>query len=65
MFSFNNPFGACPDCDGLGAKKIVDINLVIPDKNLTLSENAIVPWEGKMSQILSAIIRVYMYSLWN
>lgn len=50
MFSFNNPFGACPDCDGLGAKKVVDINLVIPDKNLTLREHAIAPWEGKMSK---------------
>ena len=50
MFSFNNPFGACPDCDGLGAKKVVDVNLVIPDKTLTLRENAIVPWEGKMSK---------------
>ena len=50
MFSFNNPFGACPECDGLGAKKVVDVNLVIPDKNLTLRENAIVPWEGKMSK---------------
>ena len=46
MFSFNSPFGACPDCDGLGAKKIVDMNLVIPDKDLTLSQNAIVPWEA-------------------
>ena len=50
MFSFNNPFGACPECDGLGAKKVVDVNLVIPDKTLTLRENAIVPWEGKMSK---------------
>ena len=49
MFSFNSPFGACPECDGLGAKKVVDVNLVIPDKTLTLRENAIVPWEGKMS----------------
>ncbi|WP_428911018.1 excinuclease ABC subunit UvrA [Niallia sp. Krafla_26] len=50
MFSFNNPFGACPECDGLGAKKEVDINLVIPDWDVTLRQNAIVPWEGKMSQ---------------
>lgn len=50
MFSFNNPFGACSECDGLGAKKEVDINLVIPDWELTLRENAIVPWEGKMSK---------------
>ena len=50
MFSFNSPFGACPECDGLGAKKVVDVNLVIPDKTLTLRENAIAPWEGKMSK---------------
>ena len=37
MFSFNSPFGACPECDGLGAKKVVDVNLVIPDKTLTLT----------------------------
>ncbi len=36
MFSFNSPFGACPDCDGLGAKKSVDINLVIPDKRFNI-----------------------------
>ena len=63
MFSFNNPFGACPECDGLGAKKVVDVNLVIPDKTLTLRENAIVPWEGKMSkyypQLLECICTHY------
>ena len=37
MFSFNNPFGACPECDGLGAKKVVDVNLVIPDKDFNTS----------------------------
>src|SRR5699024_5547382 len=36
LFSFNSPFGACPTCDGLGSKQKVDVDLVIPDKNLSL-----------------------------
>ncbi|MDO1605110.1 excinuclease ABC subunit UvrA [Lactobacillus sp. YT155] len=44
LFSFNAPFGACPDCDGLGMKLEVDLDLVIPDKKLTLNEGAIAPW---------------------
>lgn len=43
-FSFNNPYGACPDCTGLGEKLEVDPALVIPNKNLTLAEGAIWPW---------------------
>ena len=50
LFSFNSPFGACPDCDGLGSKLEVDIDLVIPDWELTLKENAIAPWESVSSQ---------------
>ncbi|WP_042350757.1 excinuclease ABC subunit UvrA [Bacillus massiliigorillae] len=50
MFSFNSPFGACPSCDGLGSKLEVDLDLVIPDKNLSLRENAIAPWESVSSQ---------------
>ena len=50
MFSFNSPFGACPACDGLGAKKKVDVNLVIPNKDLTLKQHAIAPWEPTSSQ---------------
>ncbi len=46
LFSFNNPFGACPHCDGLGAKLYMDPNLVIPNQNLSLSQGAIAPWEG-------------------
>jgi excinuclease ABC subunit A len=44
LFSFNSPFGACPSCQGLGEKLIVDPNLVIPNKNLTLDEGAVMPW---------------------
>lgn len=50
LFSFNSPFGACPDCDGLGTKLEVDIDLVIPNWHLTLKENAIAPWESISSQ---------------
>ncbi|HJE49516.1 MAG TPA: excinuclease ABC subunit UvrA [Lactobacillus johnsonii] len=44
LFSFNAPFGACPDCDGLGMKLSVDEDLVIPDKDKSLGEGALVPW---------------------
>ncbi len=44
LFSFNAPFGACPDCDGLGMKLSVDEDLVIPDKDKSLGEEALVPW---------------------
>ncbi len=45
MFSFNSPFGACPSCDGLGSKLTVDIDLVVPDKTLSLKDGAILPWQ--------------------
>ena len=44
LFSFNAPFGACPECDGLGSKLEVDLDLIVPDKHLTLEEGALVPW---------------------
>lgn len=44
LFSFNAPFGVCPDCDGLGMKLSVDEDLVIPDKDKSLGEGALVPW---------------------
>lgn len=50
MFSFNSPFGACPDCDGLGARLEVDRDLVIPNKELSLRQHAIAPWEPTSSQ---------------
>ena len=43
-FSFNSPHGACPDCTGLGVKMEIDPELVIPNKNLSIAEGAIVPW---------------------
>lgn len=50
LFSFNAPFGACPDCDGLGLKLEVDKDLVIPDQKKTLRQGAIVPWNPISSQ---------------
>ncbi|BDG37489.1 excinuclease ABC subunit UvrA [Saccharococcus caldoxylosilyticus] len=63
LFSFNSPYGACPDCDGLGAKLEVDPDLVIPNDELTLREHAIAPWEPQSSQyypqLLEAVCRHY------
>ena len=51
FFSFNNPIGACPTCEGYGKVMGIDENLVIPNRNLTIYENAIACWRGeKMSQ---------------
>ena len=43
-FSFNSPYGACPECTGIGTKLTIDPNLIIPNKNLSVSEGAILPW---------------------
>ena len=50
LFSFNAPTGACPECEGLGLKLEVDIDLVVPDQTKTLKEGAIVPWNPISSQ---------------
>ena len=70
-FSFNNPFGACPDCFGLGYKMEFDIDLMIPDKSLSISQGAIVVmgWQsctdkGSFSRaILDALAEEYHFSL--
>lgn len=63
MFSFNSPFGACPECDGLGMKLEVDPELVIPDWSVSLNKGAIVPWQPTSSQyypqLLQAICKHY------
>ena len=46
LFSFNNPYGACPHCDGIGAKLYMDPLLIVPNPNLSLSQGAIAPWHG-------------------
>ncbi|PPA70211.1 excinuclease ABC subunit UvrA [Jeotgalibacillus proteolyticus] len=63
IFSFNSPFGACGECDGLGSKLEVDLDLVIPDRTRTLKEHAIAPWEPTSSQyypsMLEAVCKHY------
>lgn len=63
-FSFNTPHGACPACQGLGTKKEFDVDLIVPNKNLTLNEGAIVAWptedkQGYYWQLLRAVTRAY------
>ncbi|MGM9950281.1 MAG: excinuclease ABC subunit UvrA [Lysinibacillus sp.] len=57
MFSFNSPFGACPSCDGLGMKMVVDPDLVIPDRDRTLLGHAIAPWEPTSSQYYPELLK--------
>ena len=52
LFSFNNPFGACPACDGLGSKLYFDPELVVPDERLGLAKGAIAPWAGSVLAVL-------------
>ncbi|GHF50229.1 excinuclease ABC subunit UvrA [Seohaeicola zhoushanensis] len=63
MFSFNAPFGACPDCDGLGVELFFDERLVVPDQNLKVYDGALAPWrKGKspyFAQTIEAIARHY------
>ncbi len=58
LFSFNNPFGACPECTGLGARLEVDPGLVLPNPRRSLAEGAIAPWSGRdnhYSRMLAAV----------
>ncbi len=72
LFSFNNPFGACPACDGLGNQLKIDPDLVVPDKDLSLVQGAIAPWAKSASpfqtQTLQALSAHYRFDLrkpWN
>ncbi|WP_412988615.1 excinuclease ABC subunit UvrA [Pediococcus siamensis] len=56
LFSFNAPFGACPDCDGLGVKLEVDLDLVVPDQTKTLREGALAPWNPISSQYYPSLL---------
>ncbi|SFE30337.1 excinuclease ABC subunit A [Chitinophaga sp. CF118] len=59
LFSFNNPYGACPVCEGFGQVLGIDADLVIPDKRLSIFEGAIAPWRGeKMGEYKDALIKV-------
>lgn len=63
MFSFNSPFGACPECDGLGQKMIVDPDLLVPNPKLTIEDGAFEAWAGSTSnyypQFLAAVCEHY------
>ena len=63
LFSFNNPYGACPACDGLGEKLTFDPVLVVPDENLSLADEAIAPWKTFYMQVLEALCRSYKQSM--
>lgn len=67
MFSFNSPYGACPECDGLGTELFYDPDLVIPNKTLSLNEGAIAPWANSSNkmyrQTLRALASHYKFSL--
>ena len=67
MFSFNNPYGACPDCTGLGTRMYFDADLVVPNPDLSLREGAIVPWEKRLSGwfhlTLEALAKAYEFDI--
>src|SRR5208337_3567566 len=67
LFSFNNPFGACPHCGGLGFEQTVDPDLIVPDPKLTLRKGAIAPWARSSSpyymQTLEALARHFKFRL--
>ncbi|PZV36111.1 excinuclease ABC subunit UvrA [Mesorhizobium kowhaii] len=67
LFSFNNPFGACPTCDGLGSQRAIDGNLIVPDENISLRDGAVSPWAKSTSpyyaQTLEALGKVYGFKL--
>lgn len=67
MFSFNSPYGACPDCSGLGTRMYFDEDLVVPDPERSIREGAIVPWENRNSlnfyQMLEALSKHYKFDI--
>ena len=69
LFSFNNPFGACPKCDGLGTEMGIDPQMVVPDESLTLRGGAILPWSKSSNpspyyaQTLEAVGKAYNFKL--
>ena len=72
LFSFNNPFGACPSCDGLGIKLYFDPELIVPNPEISLRDGAVAPWAGSTSQYyiqtLQGLADHYRFSLekpWN
>lgn len=69
MFSFNNPYGACPSCGGLGTRMYFDPDLVVPNKDLSIREGAVLPWSKRSSQyfhnILDSLSKHYRFSIYT
>ena len=72
LFSFNNPQGACPHCDGIGAKLYMDPELVVPNPNLSLSQGAIAPWDSGKSafyrqtvESLAEFLHISVHTPWK
>ncbi len=67
MFSFNNPYGACPECGGIGTRYELDPELLVPDPRKSLKQGALAPWAGKESvyfkQTLQVLARRHRFSL--
>jgi excinuclease ABC subunit A len=67
LFSFNNPFGACPTCDGLGTQRAIDPDLVVPEDHVSLREGAVAPWAKSTSpyylQTLEALGNAYGFKV--
>ena len=69
LFSFNNPFGACPACDGLGTQFFIDPQAVIPDESISLRDGAVAPWSkggtssSYFTQTLESLAREYSFSM--
>ncbi len=67
LFSFNSPHGACPSCDGLGTKMVIDPELIVPDHSLSIRDGAIQPWEKRTSinfhQMLESIAKHFKFKL--
>ena len=67
LFSFNNPYGACPACDGLGTKLYMDPELIVPDPRATLRDGALAPWSDSTSQYyqqtIDSLARHYKFSV--
>ena len=67
LFSFNNPHGACPACDGLGTKMYFDPDLVVPDNEKSVKDGAIAPWSSSSSsyydQTLDSLARAFKFSV--
>ncbi len=69
LFSFNSPQGACPKCGGLGTERRIDPNLIIPNKDLSIRDGAILPWANKNSiffhELLEALCRRYDFDIFT